>query len=95
MDSKWLWILAGYLAAINLLGFFSMGVDKRKAKRRAWRTPEASLLLIAALGGALGSLLGMRAFRHKTKHKKFTLGIPALLILQIALAAWLCLRLAA
>jgi len=62
-----------------------MLADKRKAKKKAWRIPEATLMGIAALGGSLGCLLGMYTFRHKTKHLKFTLGVPALLLLQILL----------
>lgn len=74
-----------YLFILNLLGFTTMFIDKRKAKRSAWRIPEARLILIAALGGSIGSFLGMRTFHHKTKHPKFYIGIPAILIIQIAL----------
>ena len=74
-----------YLIVINAAGFGIMLADKRKAKKKAWRIPEASLMGIAALGGSLGCLLGMYTFRHKTKHLKFTLGVPALLLLQILL----------
>ena len=78
-----------YLLIVNAAGFLSMLVDKQKAKKNLWRIPERTLLLIAALGGSIGSLVGMYTFRHKTKHLKFTLGVPAILILQIA--AVLCL----
>ena len=61
-----------------------MLADKRKAQKKLWRIPEATLLTVAAIGGSIGSLLGMYTFRHKTKHLKFTLGIPAILILQLA-----------
>ena len=74
-----------YLIVINAVGFGIMLADKRKAMKKAWRIPEATLMGIAAMGGSLGCLLGMYAFRHKTKHLKFTLGVPALLILQILL----------
>jgi len=74
-----------YLIVINAAGFGIMLADKRKAKKKAWRIPEATLMGIAALGGSLGCLLGMYTFRHKTKHLKFTLGVPALLLLQILL----------
>ena len=79
-------ILLSYLTIINAVGFAFMLVDKRRAKQKRWRIPEATLMGIAALGGIVGSLLGMYAFRHKTKHTKFTIGIPAILILQIAAA---------
>lgn len=77
-----------YLLIMNAAGFISMLADKHKAKKKLWRIPEATLLAIAALGGSIGSLVGMYAFRHKTKHLKFTLGIPAILIGQLLLA-WL------
>lgn len=74
-----------YLILINALGFLLMLIDKQKAKKKKWRTPEATLMSVAAFGGSIGSLIGMYTFRHKTKHKKFTIGIPAILIVQIAL----------
>ena len=78
-----------YLIIINAASFLLMLVDKRKAKRGMWRIPEATLMGIAAIGGSLGSLAGMYCFRHKTRHIKFTLGIPLILIAQILLALWL------
>ena len=72
-----------YLIIINALGFLIMLIDKQKAKIKKWRIPEARLMLTAALGGSVGTLLGMYTFRHKTKHIKFTLGVPAILIGQI------------
>lgn len=78
-----------YLLIINAVSFVLMLTDKRKAKKNLWRIPEATLLTSAALGGSIGALAGMYAFRHKTKHLKFTLGIPLILIAQIALAIWL------
>ena len=74
-----------YLVIINAIGFVSMLVDKQKARRRAWRIPEKTLMCIAAIGGSLGSFLGMQLFRHKTRHPKFYIGIPVLLAVQ----AWL------
>lgn len=62
-----------------------MGVDKKRAIRGAWRIPEASLFIVALLGGSIGSILGMQHFRHKTKHWYFKYGMPAILILQIVL----------
>ena len=78
-----------YLLIINAVGFLLMLVDKFKARKKLWRIPEATLMTVAALGGSIGSLLGMYTFRHKTKHIKFTLGIPAILAVQIALALWM------
>ena len=63
-----------------------MLADKLKAKRRAWRIPEAVLMGIAALGGSLGILIGMYLFRHKTKHTKFAIGVPVILAVQLILA---------
>ena len=78
-----------YLLTINAAGFLSMLVDKHKAKKNQWRIPERTLLLIALLGGSIGSLLGMYTVRHKTKHLKFTLGIPLILLAQIGLIIWI------
>ena len=77
-----------YLVAINVVTFFLYGIDKRKAKRGKWRIPEATLLGLAFIGGSIGAWLGMRAWHHKTMHKKFKYGIPLILIAQIALAIW-------
>lgn len=70
------YLLAGYFTFLNLLGLLTMGIDKRKAKRKAWRIPERTLLLIAFLGGGLGSLIGMYYFHHKTKHTRFIILMP-------------------
>ena len=77
-----------YLIAINVVTFLVYGLDKWKAKRDAWRISETTLLLLAAAGGSVGALLGMQIFRHKTKHVKFTVGVPAILIVQVAIAIW-------
>lgn len=74
-----------YLLAVNLVAFIIMGYDKTKAMHKERRVPEKRLFLIATIGGALGMLLGMRFFRHKTKHRSFTAGIPALLVLNAVL----------
>ena len=76
------------LAAVNLVAFVLYGVDKVKAKKGAWRIPEATLLLVAALGGSLGALLGMELFRHKTKHARFRVLVPLFLVLHIALGIY-------
>ncbi|MBE5854979.1 MAG: DUF1294 domain-containing protein [Lachnospiraceae bacterium] len=65
------------------MGFAFMGIDKWKAKKRAWRIPESTLFLVALLGGALGSLIGMYTFRHKTRHASFVWGMPIILVLHI------------
>ncbi len=80
-----------YLLIVNAVSFLLMLVDKQKARKKLWRIPEATLLLSAAIGGSPGALAGMYIFRHKTRHLKFTLGVPAILIVQIA-AAFLLLR---
>lgn len=78
-----------YLLLINLIGFFAMGIDKYKAKKNLWRIPENILFLFAFLWGSLGTTLGMKFFRHKTKHWYFKFGMPAILILQIVLITYL------
>ena len=78
-----------YLAFINLLLFVLMGVDKAKAKRGSRRVPEATLFFLAVVGGSLGGMLGMAAFRHKTLHRSFRIGFPVILIAQLALAGYL------
>lgn len=80
-----------YFLIVNAIAFLLMLVDKQKAKRKLWRIPESTLLLSAAIGGSIGALAGMYTFRHKTKHLKFTLGVPMILIAQIV-AAFLLLR---
>ena len=74
-----------YLGIINLIGLFSMFLDKQKAKRGKWRIPEKTLFLLAIIGGSLGTTLGMHVFRHKTKHWYFKFGMPMILIIQFVL----------
>lgn len=81
-----------YLLIINAIGFLLMLVDKLKARKNLWRIPEATLMLVAVIGGSVGSLIGMYTVRHKTKHRKFTLGIPLILALQIATIVFFILR---
>lgn len=78
-----------YLLIINALAFVLMLVDKVKARKNRWRIRESTLMLVAALGGSLGSLAGMYAVRHKTQHPKFTIGIPVILALQVLIAVFL------
>ena len=80
-------ILSIWLIVINLVGFIQMYADKRRAKKDKWRIPEKQLFLVALIGGSVGSILGMQMFRHKTKHKSFLIGMPAILILQIIVVA--------
>ena len=84
-----------YLLLINAAAFLLMLVDKVKAKKNRWRIPERTLIGSAVLGGSIGALVGMYTFRHKTKHLKFTLGVPAILFAQIALAVWLIAKIGA
>ncbi|MCD8125274.1 MAG: DUF1294 domain-containing protein [Lachnospiraceae bacterium] len=84
--------VSAYLIFINLLAFALFGLDKHRARNHAWRIPERTLLFSAVLGGSLGALLGMHFFHHKTKHRRFTLGIPLILAMQIAAAIFLYLR---
>ena len=74
-----------YLLTVNAIGFLLMLGDKRMAQKKLWRIPESTLLMAAIIGGSVGCLIGMYTFRHKTRHLKFTLGIPAILAVQIAL----------
>lgn len=78
-----------YLLAVNLLLFAVMGIDKYKAKHQLWRIPERTLFVLAAIGGSLGGILGMRIFHHKTLHPQFRYGFPAILILQLILSGFL------
>lgn len=81
-------LLLYYLLAVNLLTFATYGIDKYKARHARWRVREASLLLLAALGGSIGALLGMHLFHHKTQHKKFRYGVPLILLAQAAVAVF-------
>lgn len=81
-------LLLLYLLIINAAGFVLMLVDKHKAKKNLWRISEATLMAVAAIGGSVGSLIGMYTVRHKTKHPKFTVGIPLILAVQVVLGVW-------
>lgn len=74
-----------WLLGWSVIAFCAMGIDKRRARQQRWRIPEATLFLFAFLGGALGSVLGMRLFHHKTKHWYFRFGLPLILLVQLAL----------
>ena len=74
-----------YLVVINVVTFFVYGIDKVKAKHSKWRVSEATLLILAVIGGSIGALLGMKVWHHKTHHKKFKYGLPLILLTHIAL----------
>ena len=80
------------LLAINALAFIVYGIDKLKARKGRWRISEATLLLLAIVGGSVGVWLGMKVWHHKTMHLKFKYGLPAIILLQLALAVYLCTR---
>ena len=82
-------IIVFYLVILNVLTFLLYGIDKWKAKRSRWRIPESVLLGMAAVGGSVGAWLGMRIWHHKTQHKKFRYGVPAILVVQIVLLLWI------
>ena len=78
-----------YLLAINIVSLFLYGIDKYKAKKNKWRISEATLLMMAVIGGSIGAWIGMRLWHHKTMHKKFKYGIPIIFILQVCLVVYL------
>ncbi len=79
-----------YILIINIIGFFAMWLDKQNAKKGKWRISENNLFIITVLGGSIGTIAGMYVFRHKTKKIKFTIGMPAILILEILLVVYFC-----
>ena len=85
-------LLLIYLAVMNILGFALMGIDKSRARKGKWRIRERTLFLFSLLGGSIGTLTGMYVFRHKTKHWYFVIGMPLILIIQLALTLWLKLQ---
>lgn len=78
-------VIICYIIIVNIGAFILMGIDKNRARKHMWRIKEKTLFLSAVLGGAIGSILGMKCFRHKTQHKSFRYGMPIILILQILL----------
>ena len=85
-------IVIVYFILINLIAFASMGIDKKKARKHRWRVMEKTLFLFALIGGSVGSICGMYFFHHKTKHWYFVIGMPAILLLQIAAAVFVYIR---
>ena len=85
-------IVIYYLLIINAVAFIVYGIDKLKARKGRWRIPEATLLLLALVGGSIGAWLGMKVWHHKTMHLKFKYGLPAIFLLQLAIAVYLCTR---
>lgn len=83
MDNLFIKLLIFYFVIINVISFITMYVDKKRAEAHKWRIPEARMFVLAAIFGSLGVFGGMRVFRHKTKHMKFVLGIPFILVAQI------------
>ena len=77
-----------YLVLINVITFIAYGIDKLKAKKGKWRTPESTLLLLAIVGGSIGAWCGMKVWHHKTMHKKFKYGTPLILAIQIGLSIY-------
>ncbi len=88
----WQNILFYYFLFINAVTLVVYGIDKWKAKRNKWRIPESTLLLLAVAGGSVGAHLGMMVWHHKTLHKKFRYGVPAILLLQITLTVFLFIK---
>ena len=83
-----------YLLAVNALTFIVYGIDKYKAKHAKWRISEATLLLLAVVGGSIGAWCGIKVWHHKTMHKKFKYGVPIIFLLQLALAVWIITKMA-
>lgn len=77
-------VLATYFIIVNIVGFIMSAVDKSAAKRHKWRVPEKNLFAVSLLGGAVGTLMSMLIFRHKTKHKRFMIGIPLIIFVQLS-----------
>ena len=81
-----------YLMVINVVTFFTYGIDKWKAKRSKWRIPESTLLVMALMGGSIGAWFGMKVWHHKTMHKKFKYGVPVIIFAQLAIVGYIIFR---
>lgn len=80
--------IIGAFIALNIITFLTFGLDKLKAKKGKWRIPESTLLIMAIIGGSIGAYLGMKVWRHKTMHKKFKYGIPAIILMQVGIGLY-------
>ena len=85
-------IVCVYLLAMNVITFFTYGIDKLKAKKDMWRVPEKVLILMAVFGGSIGAILGMKLFHHKTQKLKFKIGVPVILMIQLAIVVFVWLK---
>jgi len=83
-----MYVLVGYLIVVNAITLYLMAHDKSQAKKKGRRVPERTLFLWALIGGSPAAIVGMRAWRHKTKHLSFVIGMPAILVVQLAAAFW-------
>lgn len=85
-------IIIGYAIVINVITLLMYGIDKWKAKHSKWRIPEATLLIMAAVGGSIGAWTGIKLFHHKTLHKKFKYGVPAIFLIQLGIVVFVYLK---
>lgn len=85
-------IILIYFILINIIGFFVMLIDKKKAEKGKWRIQEKTIFIITALGGGIGTITGMYVFHHKTKKLQFTIGLPTITILEIVLGIYLLIK---
>ena len=85
-------IIIGYVIIINVITLMMYGIDKWKAKHSKWRIPEATLLIMAAVGGSIGAWMGIKLFHHKTLHKKFKYGVPGIFLIQLGIILFIYLK---
>ncbi|SDH72446.1 DUF1294 domain-containing protein [Bacteroides ovatus] len=85
-------IIISYVIIINVITLMMYGIDKWKAKHSKWRIPEATLLIMAAVGGSIGAWTGIKLFHHKTLHKKFKYGVPAIFLIQLGIVVFIYLK---
>ena len=85
-------IIIGYVIVINVITLLMYGIDKWKAKHSKWRIPEATLLIMAAVGGSIGAWMGIKLFHHKTLHKKFKYGVPGIFLIQLGIILFIYLK---
>ncbi|MCR1949585.1 MULTISPECIES: DUF1294 domain-containing protein [Clostridium] len=78
-------IIISYLLIVNIIAFITVYIDKQKAIKKQWRIKESTIIFIASIGGSIGTYIGMYFFRHKTRHLKFTLGIPLIILIQLSI----------